>query len=75
MVRGAVVPQPPVPLIWYLVGEVVRGAVGQDIPEHTMQPFRAAGCWLLHDDILTDRVIAWTGWVPITSRYSIPVPG
>jgi vacuolar-type H+-ATPase subunit H len=75
MVRGAVVPQPPVPLVGFLIRPVVCDAVGQDVPEHTMQSPRAISCCLRHDEILPDHVIAPDSPMPITSRYSIPMPG
>ncbi len=75
MVWGAVLPQPPVPLVRRLVELVVRGAVGQDVPEDAVQPSLAVTRAFLHDDIIYDRVIARDSPVPITSRYSIPVPG
>ena len=79
MVRGAIVPQPSLPriglLIVAIIGPVVGGAVGKDVPEHMMQPPRAAGRYLFHVDIPPDRMVGQNSPVPITSGYSIPVPG
>jgi hypothetical protein len=79
MVRGTVVPQPSVPLVGLvtvpIIGPVVGGALGKDVPEHMMQPPRVAGRCLFHDDVPSDRMVAQNSPVPITSGYSIPVPG
>ena len=77
--RGAVIPQPSVPrvrlLVAPVVGPVVGGAIGQHVPEHMMQPPRVSGRCLFHDDILSDHMVTQNSPVPITSGYSIPVPG
>ena len=82
--RWPVLAQPPFVLTalrFITAPAVIRGAAGQHIPEHPIQPSVAIGCSGAHVGTFPDRVIgprprdrrSHPG--PITSRTLIPVPG